>query len=58
MLEHILTLPTTYRHQDLHYIEENHKVPKGKTKMLFGEVIYSTAQGVQYSRRNICGNQM
>jgi len=37
--------------QDLHQIEENHKVPKEKTTMGFGEIIYSKTKSVAYTRR-------
>ena len=37
--------------QDLHQIEENHKVPKEKTTMGFGENVYSQTNSAGYSRR-------
>ena len=37
--------------QDLHQIEENHKVPKEKTTMGFGEIAYSKTNSAGYSRR-------
>ena len=37
--------------QDLHQIEENHKVPKEKTTMGFGENVYSKTNSAGYSRR-------
>jgi len=37
--------------QDLHQIEENHKVPKDKTTMGFGETVYSKTNSAGYSRR-------
>jgi hypothetical protein len=33
------------------YFEENHKVPKKKTAMGFGETIYSKTKSAGYSRR-------
>ena len=37
--------------EDLHQTEENHKFPKEKTTMGFGEIIYSKTKSAGYSRR-------
>jgi hypothetical protein len=37
--------------QDLHQIEENHKVLKQKTAMGFGEIVYSKTSSAGYSRK-------
>jgi hypothetical protein len=47
----ILITVTSLDGQDLHKIEENHKVPKQKTAMGFGEIIYSKTNSAGYSRR-------
>jgi hypothetical protein len=35
----------------MHHIEENHKVPKEKTTIGFGEIIYSKTNSAGYYRR-------
>jgi len=42
----------------MHQIEENHKVPKEKTSMGFGEVVYSKTNSAGYSRRETRCNLM
>ena len=39
----------------MHWIEENHKVSKGQTKMECGEFISPTTEGGNYVERNLLG---
>jgi hypothetical protein len=37
--------------KDEHYIEENHEAPKGKTKIVCGEIICCTKEGGKFRRK-------
>ena len=41
--------------KDVHYIKENHNVPKGETKMECVEIICSTTRGGKFCRRYLVG---
>jgi len=42
------TLTVFWGCKDMHYIEENNEVPKGKTKTECVEIIYSTTEGRKF----------
>jgi len=54
-VERIFTVTAADWVENVHWIEENCEVPKGKTKMESGEFICSTKEGEKFGRRYLVG---